>query len=161
MTSMNVSMSRVLARMAVALGVAVAVCGGGGCGNSKPLVVVNELDPSRGDLRLIQLGTAYRDFCSRTSRAPKNIGELEPVLKDLGITDYSPVSPRDGKPFEVAWGVFFQLVVDPDKPPTVLAHEAIGQDGSRYVLWDYGMTELLSDEKFDRARRGGESGRKQ
>lgn len=150
---MNMSMSRVLAGMAVALCVAVAVGGGGGCG-SKPLVVVNELDPNRGDLRLIQLGTAYRDFCARTSRAPKNMGELEPVLRDLGITDYSSVSPRDGKPFEVAWGVFFQLVVDPDKPPTVLAHEAIGQDGNRYVLWDYGTTELLSDEKFELARRG-------
>lgn len=161
MTSMNVGVSRVLARMAVAMCVAVAICGGGGCGNSKPLVVVNELDPNRGDLRLIQLGTAYRDFCSRSGRAPKNIGELEPVLQDLGITDYSPVSPRDGKPFEVAWGTFFQLVVDPDKPPTALAHEAIGQDGSRYVLWDYGMTELLSDEEFDRARRRGEAGKKQ
>lgn len=161
MTSMNVGVSRVLARMAVAMCVAVAICGGSGCGNSKPLVVVNELDPTRGDLRLIQLGTAYRDFCSRTGRAPKNMGELMPVLQDLGITDYSPVSPRDGKPFEVAWGVFFQLVVDPDKPPTVLAHEAIGQDGSRYVLWDYGMTELLPDEKFNLARRSRESAEKQ
>ena len=125
----------------------------GGCGASGPVVVVNrDSDPTRD--RLIQIGYAYREIYTRTGRPPKSLDDLQPIMKEAGTSEEALVSPRDGKPFEVAWGKAFFVVVDPNHVPSILIHEAIGRDGSRYVYWDTGMAELLPEERFSLAQGG-------
>ena len=125
----------------------------GGCGTSGPVVVVNRnSDPTRD--RLIQIGYAYREVYTRTGRPPKSLDDLRPVMKESGTPEEALVSTRDGKPFEVVWGKAFFVVADPNHKPSILIHEAIGKDTSRYVYWDNGMAELLPEEKFSLAQHG-------
>jgi hypothetical protein len=92
--------------------------------------------------QLLTIGNAYRQFTVDQGRPPKSSDDLKKKLP----SESTLVSPRDGKPFNVFWGV------DLRSPPTwatkrpVLAHESIGVDGSRYTLSTMGNVELLSEQ---------------
>ena len=125
-----------------------------GCSNPGPRVVVNKnSDPTRD--RLIQVAYAYREAFTRTGRPPKSLDDLRPIMKEIGTPGEALVSPRDGQSFEVVWGKPFIVAANADHVPSILIHEAIGKDGSRYVYWDIGIAELLPEEKFSASKRGG------
>jgi len=108
----------------------------------RPAEIHSEKPMDAATERLLAIGTAYRQFTFDEGRPPKGPDDLRPKLPGDGAF----ISPRDGKPFTVFWGV------DLRAPPTwavhrpVLAHEAIGVDGSRYTLSFLGNVELLTEQ---------------
>ena len=61
------------------------------------------------------------------------------------------ISPRNGEPFVIIWGVDYDaLPVGPD-PFTVAAYEKKGVDGKRYVLRFPPRVELMSDAELGKA----------
>jgi hypothetical protein len=133
------------------VGLAVCLPCTGGCNSSAPIVVINKnSDPTRD--RLIHLGYAYREAVTRTGRLPKNIDDIRPIMSETSVTNESLVSPRDGQPFEVVWGTACIVMPEPNQNPSLLIHESVGKNGTRYVLWNFGTTEILSDEEFAKAK---------
>lgn len=40
----------------------------------------------------------------------------------------------------------------PNQAPAILIHEAAGKEGTRYVLWNFGTTRILSDAECATAK---------
>jgi len=111
-----------------------------GCG-AKEIRAEKAIDPAAQ--QLLAIGTAYRQFTYDQGRPPGGPDDLRKKLPSDGTL----VSPRDGKPFKVFWGI------DLRSPQTwaavrrpVLAHESIGVNGSRYTLTAMVNVELLSEQ---------------
>jgi len=102
-----------------------------GCGSSGANVV--PLTAAEQDLTYIAM--AYGDAHSKLGRGPKNADELKPFLQAFGNPDDLLVSPNDGQPYVIVWGV------DPSRGgPTeykqmfpILAYEQKGTWGKRAV----------------------------
>jgi hypothetical protein len=142
---------RVRFRAGLMASVATCVLTAAGCGVSGPVVAVNRnSDPTRD--RLIQVGYAYRESYARTGRPPKSLNDLRPIMKEAGTPEEALVSPRDGKPFEVVWGTECVEIPEQEKAFMLLVYESVGQNGTRYVLWNVGMTAMLSAEEFAKAK---------
>ena len=98
-----------------------------------------------GDLageRLHKIGLAINDATAGLGRPPANIEELRPFLEDQGDPDALVVSPADGLPFVVFWGVDVRTAAY----DTVIAYEQLGSAGKRFVLTASGVVRLTDDE---------------
>jgi hypothetical protein len=100
-----------------------------GCG---PKAHVVPFSPAEHNLKHIAM--AYNDANSQLNRPPKNAEELKRFLKEFGNPDELLVSPNDGQPFVIIWGV------NPGGGPTeykqmfpILAYERQGKSGHRAV----------------------------
>jgi hypothetical protein len=117
-----------------------------GCGSAEPKVI--PLTKSEDNLKFVAL--AYKDAFTRLGRPPKNEVELKPFLKDFGDPDELLVSPNDGQPYVVVWGV------DPNQGgPTqyqgmwpIIAYEQKGTGGKRAVTDIRGRPLTVPDEDF-------------
>lgn len=110
-----------------------------GCGGG---VQERKVDPTAA--RLTSLGQAYGRVVG-ANKAPRSLADLDKHLKEMGDPAELSQSPRDGKPFVVAWG---SRMTDPE--PAVLAHEADGVGGRRFVLMTDGAVYELSDADFQK-----------
>jgi hypothetical protein len=72
----------------------------GGC---RPTIDEVSLTPAEKSLTYIAL--AYGDAHSELGRGPKDADELKPFLKVFGDPDALLVSPNDGQPYVIGWGV--------------------------------------------------------
>jgi hypothetical protein len=100
--------------------------------------------------RLARIGRAYLAACKRLDRAPKDISELKPELKDE--PDDVLRSPTDRSEFVITWGVDFRkLQPRPGDPFTVVAYEQTGADGERYVLRIPFSVVLMTNDEFAKA----------
>ena len=101
-----------------------------GCG---PKAHVVPFSPAEHNLKHIAM--AYNDATSQLNRPPKNAEELKRFLKEFGNPEELLVSPNDGQPYVIVWGV------DPTRGgPTeyqgmwpVLAYERQGTGGARAI----------------------------
>jgi hypothetical protein len=83
---------------------------------------------------ILHIGQAYRDSYTARKKPPASTKDLAPYLAKYGDPDKVLVSPSDGQPYEITWGVV------PGRPPgsikvsPFLVCEKSGKDGKRYVL---------------------------
>lgn len=112
-----------------------------GCG---PAEIRSEQPMAPAAARLLELGRAYSQFTFERGQPPRGPADLAGRLEG----EDALVSPRDGEPLVIYWGV------DLRSPPAwatgrpVLAHEQTGVDGRRHVLTTMRNVELLDDEAF-------------
>jgi hypothetical protein len=90
---------------------------------------------------------AYDRATKELGRPPANAEELKPYLKEVGDPDAILVSPRDGRPYVIIWGVNFRKVPIKSMPPPILVYEEQGLNGKRYVLTPMGVMSV-SDKQF-------------
>lgn len=93
--------------------------------------------------RLDAIGSAYGKFTFEKGRPPTGANDLSDQLGPDAL-----VSPRDGEPFVIFWGVDIRSPQMVTAARPILGHEQQGRDGSRYVLTVTGYVELLTDDEL-------------
>lgn len=124
--------------MTAAVGMAILVAG---CGPAE-IRRENKTDPTIP--RLMTLGAAYITTTLKNGRPPAGPEDLRGMLPAAEAL----VSPRDGAPFTIFWGVDTRSSLAWAKSRPILAHESRGVDGSRYVLTTAQTVELVTDEEL-------------
>jgi hypothetical protein len=120
-------------------------------GAAKPLVP-DEFTPEAE--AILHVGQAYRAAYTARKRPPAGIKDLTPYLAKFGDPDKLVVSPSDGQPYEITWGVV------PGHPPRsikvspFLVCEKGGKNGKRYVLDFTFRVRCLTEEEFAKLRGG-------
>lgn len=118
------------------LGVVGCLCFAIGCGSGTP--PQTEAEP------LSYVLTAYLEATHTLTRPPQDETELR---KFLAEGEQKLISPRDGLPYVIRWGVsVHDPNLDPANPP-IIAYEQQGKNGVRQAINVMGMTEL-TDEQF-------------
>ena len=111
-----------------------------GCAR-KPVVVGS----SKEFQNLIFIAQAYVDAVDgKLGRPPNDVEELKTYLEGMGNPDEVLVSPNDGLPYVIVWGV------KPGRFP--IAYEQKGKDGARVVVDRRLMPWRVTDEEFARLR---------
>src|SRR4051812_43883310 len=72
----------------------------GGCGRKETLTADI---PNTSRVGAIQY--AYLEASQKLKRPPAKVEEIRPYLQKLGNPDELLVSPRDGKPYVIVWGL--------------------------------------------------------
>jgi hypothetical protein len=123
----------------------VGIMGLAGCGQGGG----RERNPT--EERLYKIGIAYVKSCHALGRGPASFGEIKDKFEG-DVPEDGLVSPNDGKPLVVLWGVdVTQLRFSRENPFYVLAYEKTGVDSVRYVL-RYPITLVrMTDEELQRA----------
>lgn len=114
------------------------------CAGCEPGTIRAEkrMDPAME--RLLAVSRAYGEFTHDRGWPPNGPDDIRPLLQ----TADSLVSPRDGEPFVVFWGVDLRAPQGWAVRRAVLAHERLGVEGCRYALSLMGNVELLDEEEF-------------
>ena len=103
---------------------------------------------------ILHVGQAYRDAYTALKKPPASTKDLKPYLAKFGDADKALISPSDGQPYEITWGVV------PNRPPRsmkvspFLVWEKSGKDGKRYVLDFMFRVRCLTEEEFENLRGG-------
>ena len=106
--------------------------------------------------RLGALFAAYADARAKLGRPPQSLEELRPHLATYGASDEILISPRDGTPYVLVWGVELNDRANLD-PPAVIAYEQGGAGGQRLVLTVMGVARM-SEAEFRQLKLPPESG---
>jgi hypothetical protein len=114
-----------------------------GCSDDKKTSEV-----TKDEVAIKNVGLAYLDASNALKRGPANPNELKPYLKKYGDPDQLLISPNDGQPYEIAWGIMPLRPSQAAQSKRFLAHEKTGKDGKRYALDFRGNVLHLSDEEF-------------
>jgi hypothetical protein len=117
-----------------------------GC-NSEPIVVEEELSETKS--RLMDIKFAYMGFLEKTRRPPRNEKDLRRTL-ETDNPDEAFLSPRDGEPFVICYGVNIFGPLEWAESTPVIAYEKQG-DGTRWVLSAPGAIYELDEEEFQKA----------
>jgi hypothetical protein len=112
------------------VGVVLLLCSFTGCGSGPKVIPFSQAEKTLSSIAL-----AYMEAHARLGHGPKNADELKPFLKDFGNPEELLVSPNDGQPYVIVWGV------DPTRGgPTeyqgmwpILAYERKGAGGARAI----------------------------
>jgi hypothetical protein len=97
--------------------------------------------------QLGKIGSAYRKATDVLDRAPANLPELLPFLKEYGGDPATLLrSPDDNEDYVILWGVDYRSI----QPLPVTVYEKIGVNGRRQVLRAHVALEM-TDEEFRRA----------
>lgn len=112
-----------------------------GCGtgtiraeNDLPIVAV----------RLLDIGRAYNQFQADHGRPPQAPADLRRHVTEPDAW----ISPRDGKPFVIFWGFKPAPATAATNGIPIIAHEASGSEGTRYVLTEMGNAAVWSEAEF-------------
>jgi hypothetical protein len=103
---------------------------------------------SKEEKALVFVGLAYRDASAALRRGPQNAEELKPFLKKYGDPDKLLVSPSDGQPYHIVWGLIPSRPARSFQQQPFLAFEKTGKDGKRYALDCMLKVHHLSDKEF-------------
>jgi hypothetical protein len=93
----------------------------------------DQRSPPSAQAQLGQIGVAYNSIFVKNGRAPQSVEELKAALKRFGDPETIIVSPNDGQPFTICWGVPCTQLGSKGVP-LILAYEAVGVEGKKYVL---------------------------
>jgi hypothetical protein len=115
--------------------------------------------PSEAEENLSKIGRAYMQAGSGLKRPPRNAKELLHYLEKNGDTDQVLRSPRDGQEYVILWDVKssdltpkpVQEGLPPERRFPVLAHEKIGEGGSRFVLQVPNRVVAMTNEELREA----------
>jgi hypothetical protein len=116
-----------------------------GCSSSQSPVAHNAT-PAEENLK--KIGVAYRDALARLHHPPTSLAELQPFLKSQGNPDEILRSPGDGELYKIVWSVPVMRPSPEMKNHPVLAYEAKGTNGKRYVLDPMLNVRQMTDEEF-------------
>ncbi len=132
----------------VTLGLMVLAASLSGCGSSTHVVPLTPAEKA-----LTNVALAYMDAHAELGHGPKNADDLKPFLKRFGNPAELLVSPNDGEPFVVIWGV------NPTGGPTeykgmfpILAYERKGSGGKRAVTDVRGRPMTIPAEDFNKLK---------
>jgi hypothetical protein len=129
------------------VGTAVLLAGLAGCSPSTHVVPLTKAEKS-----LTSIVLAYKEAHKQLGRAPKSADELKPFLKEFGDPGELLVSPNDGQPFVVVWGV------DPTRGGPIgykgmwqiIAYDQKGTGGRRAVTDIRGRPMTVPEEDFQK-----------
>jgi hypothetical protein len=141
-----------LIRCAVACGFVVLLTAGCGSRKADAPLAADDLTPEAQ--AILHVGEAYREAYAATNKPPAGINDLKPYLAKFGEPDKVLVSPSDGQPYEITWGV---VPGHPPRSPKVspfLVCEKSGKDGKRYVLDFTFKVRRLTGGQFEKLRGG-------
>ncbi len=114
---------------------------GSGCRSQAEVEVAGP----RKSLRAIN--TAYMRATDKLNRAPANLKELLPYLKEQGDPEQLLRSTDDGEEFVIVWGVDHRTLAAGKKKAPVIAYERTAHGGKRYVLVGRAVLQM-TDEEF-------------
>jgi hypothetical protein len=103
---------------------------------------------SQEEKAIVLVGRAYRDASTALKRGPASAEELKPFLKKYGDPDQLLVSPNDGQPYHIVWGLIPSRPAKSFQTQPFLAYEKTGKDGKRYALDCMLRVHHLSDQEF-------------
>jgi len=136
---------RHMARLMIALALlslTLAGCSSGNRGSS------TDLNPD--EEAIVHVGAAYRDAFNTLKKAPKGVEDLKPYLKKYGDPDKVLISPNDGQPYHIVWGMVPSRPTKGAQSQIFLVYEESGKDGMRYAI-DFKLKVYhLSNEEFAR-----------
>jgi hypothetical protein len=99
---------------------------------------------------LRHIGMAYDRASKKGGRLPRSTEELKPALQRFGDPEAILVSPNDGQPFTIRWDVpVFRP--GPKGVFPILAYEAVGVDGKKYVLDNMLGVRQMTEAELDQA----------
>jgi hypothetical protein len=112
-----------------------------------------------GKLRLEKLLRMYQFHATKKGKGPANEQALKDFIKNLSAEEKKQyevpddvdalfVSPRDGQPYTMRYGV----VPNPSSSEPLIWEQA-GQDGKRFVALSMGYVEEKSDDEFQALRK--------
>ncbi|HEY7429015.1 MAG TPA: hypothetical protein VH682_32590 [Gemmataceae bacterium] len=101
---------------------------------------------------ILNVGLAYREASRALRRGPDSAKELKPYLKKYGDPDQLLISPNDGQPYHLVWGLVPSQPSKNTQANRFLAYEQSGRDGKRYALDFMLKVYHLTDEEFNRLR---------
>jgi hypothetical protein len=99
---------------------------------------------------LHNIATAYDKATKKTGRLPQSAEELKPFLQPFGDPDVILVSPNDGQPFVIHWDVVV-FRPGPNGSRSILAHEAVGVDGKKYVIDNMKVVQQMTEAELNQA----------
>jgi hypothetical protein len=103
---------------------------------------------------ILHVGQAYRDAYATQKKPPASMKDLKPYLAKFGDPEKVIISPNDGQPYEITWGL------EPGRPPRTmkmnpfLVCEKNGKDGKRYVLDFQYRVRCLTEAEYENLRKG-------
>lgn len=100
---------------------------------------VQEIKPTKEVEVLYKIQSAYDLAYNKVGRPLKDFEELKPFLADVSDPQTQLVSPNDGKPYVILYGIDRRNF---DKGIPVLAYEQTGKDGVRRVLTAMGIDSM-------------------
>jgi hypothetical protein len=113
---------------------------------------LRRLELSKEEEAIFQVGRAYNDATKALKKPPGSIKELKPYLKKYGDPDEVLISPNDGQPYQISWGMMAMRPPKSRQDGLLLVYEKTGKDGKRYGL-DFRLHVFqMTDAQFEMAR---------
>ncbi|HEV2947473.1 MAG TPA: hypothetical protein VGX70_08860 [Gemmataceae bacterium] len=135
-------------RLTLTIGACLLLWAGIGCSSGNR----GSADLNPNEEAIVHVGMAYRDSYNALKRAPKGVEDLKPYLKKYGDPDKVLISPSDGQPFHIVWGVV------PSRPTkgnqVFLVYEETGKNGKRYAVDIRLKVYHLTDSEFSQMQGG-------
>jgi hypothetical protein len=103
---------------------------------------------SEQEQAIVNVGLAYRDASVALKRGPANEEELKPYLKKYGDPNQLVVSPGDGQPYQITWGLMPSRPTRNAVSQRFLVYEKTGKRGKRYAVDIMLKVYHLSDGEF-------------
>jgi hypothetical protein len=100
-----------------------------GCGRANKPVVLNPDQEA-----ILQVGRAYMEASQALKKPPSGMKVLKPYLKKYGDPDKLLVSPSDGQPYQINWGVMPSHTPKSLRQNPFLVYEQTGKGGKRYAV---------------------------
>jgi hypothetical protein len=94
------------------------------------------------------VGMAYYEASTALKRGPANVEEIKPYLRKHGDPNQLLISPNDGQPYHINWGLLPKVRSIENFKQRVLAYEEAGKGGKRSVLDPMLQLHHLSDAEF-------------
>jgi hypothetical protein len=98
---------------------------------------------------LRKIASAYGRATAKNGRPPGKPSDLQPFLPEGDDVDQLLVSPRDGQPYVIFWGVN-PRTEQAGESPVVIGYEKVGKDGTRFVFHSLGVVSM-TDAEFAKA----------
>jgi hypothetical protein len=114
-----------------------------GCSTARSRVELNKEEQA-----IVNVGLAYRDASNVLKRGPANEMELKPYLKQYGDPDQLLISPNDGQPYHIIWGLTPSRPTKSAFEQRFLVYEKTGKDGKRYAVDIMLKVHHLNAEEF-------------
>lgn len=110
-----------------------------GCGTPPPAIPQSTTD------NLYTLYEAFDKASTTLKRGPKDLDELKKFLPPDKNVDELLISPHDGQPYVLVWGISTRQLYASELPP-LLVYEKIGKDGKYNVLTTMSTQQITEEE---------------
>jgi hypothetical protein len=120
------------------------------CSSPKTQMPVVQLNAE--EEAILHVGEAYEEATRAHKKPPADVKALKPYLKKYGDPEKALISPNDGEPYQITWGVMPRRPPRSPKSNPFLVYEKTGKDGKRYAIDFTFKVRHLTDEEFQNLR---------